>query len=69
MAGDSTLEQSVRSVLEQFAEPGLFLIGPDRTLYYDAAQTMPFARPSFDDLAKDIDFALAKNYPARGEIV
>jgi hypothetical protein len=30
-------------------------------------QTMPFARPHFDELLAAIDFALAKDYPARGE--
>ncbi len=50
-----------------FAEPGLFLVRPDRTLYYAAVQTMPFARPHFDELLGAIDFAIAKNYPARGE--
>jgi hypothetical protein len=29
--------------------------------------TMPFARPHFADIGGAIDFALAKNYPARGE--
>ena len=28
---------------------------------------MPFARPHFNEIAAAIDFALAKNYPARGE--
>jgi peroxiredoxin len=50
-----------------FAEPGVFLIKPDQTLYYGAVQTMPFARPSFADLLIAIDFATSKNYPARGE--
>ncbi len=50
-----------------FAEPGIFLIRPDQTLYYGAVQTMPFARPSFNDLIMAIDFAIDKNYPARGE--
>jgi peroxiredoxin len=50
-----------------FAEPGLFLVRPDGTLYYGAVQTMPFARPHFDELLGAIDFAIAKNYPARGE--
>ncbi len=50
-----------------FAEPGVFLVRPDGTLYYGAVQTMPFARPHFDELLAAIDFALAKNYPARGE--
>jgi peroxiredoxin len=50
-----------------FSEPGLFIVRPDGTLYYGAVQTMPFARPHFDELLAAIDFALAKNYPARGE--
>ena len=50
-----------------FAEPGVFLVKPDATLYYGAVQTMPFARPHFDELLAAIDFAVAKDYPARGE--
>ena len=52
-----------------FSEPGLFIVRPDGTLYYSAVQTMPFARPHFDELLSALDFALAKNYPARGEYV
>ena len=50
-----------------FAEPGVFIVRPDGTPYYGAVQTMPFARPHFDELLAAIDFALAKSYPARGE--
>ena len=50
-----------------FIEPGVFLIRPDQTLYYGAVQTMPFARPSFSDLMMAIDYAIDKDYPARGE--
>ncbi|UCH18913.1 MAG: AhpC/TSA family protein [Burkholderiales bacterium] len=50
-----------------FSEPGVFLVRPDGTLYYGAVQTMPFARPQFQDLLGAVDFALAKDYPARGE--
>lgn len=50
-----------------FAEPGVFLVRPDGTLYYGAVQTMPFARPHFDELLAAIDFAIDKDYPARGE--
>lgn len=50
-----------------FSEPGVFLVRPDGTLYYGAVQTMPFARPQFQDLLGAIDFAIDKNYPARGE--
>jgi peroxiredoxin len=50
-----------------FAEPGLFLVKPDGTLYWAMISTMPFARPHFGEIAAAIDFALSKNYPARGE--
>ena len=50
-----------------FSEPGVFIVRPDGTLYYGAVQTMPFARPGFQDLLGAIDFAIAKDYPARGE--
>jgi peroxiredoxin len=50
-----------------FSEPGVFLVRPDGTLYYGAVQTMPFARPPFQDLIGAIDFAVSKDYPARGE--
>ncbi|MEP7346951.1 MAG: peroxiredoxin-like family protein [Gemmatimonadaceae bacterium] len=52
-----------------FSEPGVFLVRPDNTLYYGSVQTMPFARPSFNDLIGAIDFAIDKNYPARGEYI
>ncbi len=52
-----------------FSEPGVFLVRPDGTLYYGAVQTMPFARPQFQDLLGAIDFAISKDYPARGEYV
>ncbi|MEC4717627.1 peroxiredoxin-like family protein [Noviherbaspirillum sp. CPCC 100848] len=51
----------------RFSEPGVFLVRPDGTLYYGAVQTMPFARPNFTDLVGAIDFAVAHDYPARGE--
>ena len=50
-----------------FSEPGVFIVRPDGTLYYGAVQTMPFARPQFQELLAAIDFAIAKDYPARGE--
>ena len=50
-----------------FNEPGVFIVRPDGTLYYGSTQTMPFARPSFQDLLAAIDFAIARDYPARGE--
>ena len=50
-----------------FSEPGVFLVRADGTLYYGAVQTMPFARPHFDELMAAVDFAVSKDYPARGE--
>jgi len=52
----------------QFSEPGLFLIRTDGTLYCSTVQTMPFARPHFAEVVGAIDFAISKNYPARGEL-
>ncbi|QIE55508.1 AhpC/TSA family protein [Pikeienuella piscinae] len=52
-----------------FAEPGLFMTGPNRALYFGSVQTMPFVRPHFPELLKMLDHAIAKNYPARGEYV
>jgi peroxiredoxin len=51
-----------------FSEPGLFLVRPDGTLYFASVQTMPFARPHFADIVSALDFVIAKNYPARGDV-
>ena len=51
-----------------FSEPVLYLVRPDSTLYFGAVQTMPFARPHFDDVVKAVKFALDKYCPARGEV-
>ena len=50
-----------------FAEPGVFLVRPDQTLYYASVQTMPFVRPVFKEMVQALDFVIAKDYPARGE--
>jgi len=50
-----------------FSEPGLFMVTPDTALYYGSVQTMPFVRPHFSELVSALDFAIEKNYPARGE--
>ncbi len=52
---------------ELFSEPGVFLVRPDRTLYYGSVQTMPFVRPNFAELTQALDFVIANDYPARGE--
>ena len=50
-----------------FNEPGVFLVRRDRTLYWSAVQSMPFARPHFREILAALDFVIAKDYPARGE--
>lgn len=50
-----------------FSEPGLFMVTPQQTLYYGSVQTMPFVRPHFSELVSALDFAIANDYPARGE--
>lgn len=51
-----------------FSEPALYLVKPDGTLYFGTVQTMPFARPRFEDILPALDFVIAKGYPARGEV-
>jgi peroxiredoxin len=51
-----------------FVEPALFLVRPDRTLYYASVQSMPFGRPCFEELLSGIEKAVARDYPARGEM-
>jgi peroxiredoxin len=51
-----------------FSEPALLLIKPDQTLYFASIQSMPFTRPPFDQLLQGVDYALANDYPARGEL-
>ena len=48
-----------------FVEPALFLVRPDRTLYYASVQSMPFGRPCFEKLL-GIEKAVAR-LSARGE--
>jgi peroxiredoxin len=52
---------------EHFAEPGLFLIRPDTSLYAGVINTMPFARPRLDDVLGAVRYVRAHDYPARGE--
>lgn len=50
-----------------FSEPGLFMVTPEQSLCYGSVQTMPFVRPHFSELVGALDFAIANDYPARGE--
>lgn len=51
-----------------FVEPGLFLIRPDRTLFFASVQNMPFARPPLCDVLRMIEWSVANHYPARGDM-
>ncbi|CAH8285818.1 peroxiredoxin [Mariniflexile fucanivorans] len=61
------ISKGIKEEPEEFIEPAIFIIRPDRTLYASCIQTMPFARPEIEALIKSIDFVLDKKYPARGE--
>jgi len=61
------ISSGIKDEPDKFIEPGLFLIRPDQELYCASIQTMPFARPDFDDLINAIKFIQDKDYPARGE--
>ena len=52
-----------------FSEPAVFLVRPDRTLYWLSVQSMPFARPNFGELVQAVDFVIKNGYPARGEYI
>ena len=52
---------------EYFAEPGLFLVKPQGTLYAAVINTMPFARPRIQDVLAGLDFVIPHDYPVRGE--
>ena len=50
-----------------FSEPGVFLVRPDRSIYYVSVQSMPFVRPAFSEMVQAMDFIIKNDYPARGE--
>lgn len=58
-----------------YAEPALYLVRPDGTLFFTAVQNMPFARPRIEDVIAGFDFMFDRGYfidkdcPARGEIL
>ncbi|GGY42658.1 peroxiredoxin-like family protein [Parvularcula lutaonensis] len=51
---------------EIFSEPAMFLVRPSGELYAAYYQSVPFARPKFEDLAEGIEYILKKDYPTRG---
>ncbi|WP_425400306.1 peroxiredoxin-like family protein [Aeoliella sp.] len=52
---------------ETFSEPGLFVVRPDGELYAASIQTMPFTRPSIEELIFGFSYIVSNKYPGRGE--
>ena len=52
---------------EIFSEPGLFIVRPDNELYAASIQSMPFTRPSIDELIAGFRYIIDNDYPGRGE--
>lgn len=61
------ISEGINEEPKYFNEPGIFLIKPDKSVYWEAIQSMPFGRPSFNDILGGLDYILQENYPARGE--
>jgi uncharacterized protein YciI/peroxiredoxin len=53
---------------EIFAEPGLFLVRPDGTLYAAFQSTSPWLRPDLSILLRGIKLAMDRGTPPRGEM-
>ncbi|QDG88164.1 redoxin domain-containing protein [Pseudarthrobacter sp. NIBRBAC000502770] len=49
-----------------FNEPGIFILDDDGTLFWSSTATMPFGRPSLDDIMAGVRYAHDHDYPARG---
>jgi hypothetical protein len=49
-----------------FAEPGLFVIRPDNTVFMAQVQSAPFTRPNISQLIGGLNYGFENNYPARG---
>jgi len=52
---------------ELYGEPGLFLIRPDETVYYEAINSMPFGRPQLQEILATLDYIEETGLPAHGE--
>lgn len=53
---------------EVFAEPGLFVVKADGSIYFAQTQSAPFTRPDFAKLLGGLKFVVENDYPARGEL-
>ena len=54
--------------IDTFAEPGVFFVKSDLTLYGAVINTFPFARPHLEDLIEVAKVHKARDYPARGTL-
>ncbi|XCF05019.1 peroxiredoxin-like family protein [Tamlana crocina] len=61
------ISKGINDEPNHFAEPGLFLLTPEHTVYWQSIQSMPFGRPDFNDVLRGVDYILKEDYPARGE--
>jgi peroxiredoxin len=62
------LSKSIKDVEPKyFGEPGLFLVDKDKKLFYCSTNSMPFARPSVEDLLGGLEH-INDGYPRRGTI-
>jgi len=51
-----------------FSEPGLFVVKPDRSIYYVAINSMTFGRPRMSEIWKALEAKIGQDAPARGEV-
>lgn len=49
-----------------FSEPGLFWVRQDGTVSFSVLHSLPFMRPTANQILKTIDFTLSKGFPPRG---
>lgn len=61
------ISEGIKKEPKHFTEPGMFIITPEQTMYWESIQSMPFGRPNFNDVLAGIEFIIKENYPARGE--
>ena len=61
------ISEGIKKEPKYFTEPGLFILTPEQTVYWESIQSMPFGRPNLSDILGGIDYILKEGYPARGE--
>lgn len=61
------ISEGIKKEPKYFTEPGLFIVTPEQTVYWESIQSMPFGRPNFNDVLGGIDYIVNHGYPARGE--